>query len=473
MRLSLGKAAFAALLITSAVRAGTLSLVNGDSLSGALKRGDGGWNITLDDGSVRWVSDREVKAIELSSKSATPNRAAEGLRSLQRSVEFSDDLPRIIQRYRTFIEQTKDPATLQAAKAELAIWQSRLDRHLVKVGKQWMTPDERTVLVRKWRQNAEQARLLMKDSRDREAAKLINQTLEEDPQNASALYLRGVLADKRLDFQESKKAYQAVQQALPLHAPTLFNLSLVLAKQNQWPASCVSMEQALTAAPITQVLLDSAAELLNLVPQESRRTPAAQKLLRTFLDQDAKLQKTMQSRKLYRWGATWINEDDHAQIQKQSDEVQKKIAEIQKKFDVVQDRLKSIDTRLRDNELSMRDMEQRSTYRMPDGSLVRVPLPRQYYTMQSENVELKAQRIEEEAKVEPLRAEARETQQKMPQPTYTGTILPINEDGVPLPDVGQDPSAPVSPDGVSPNGPTVPPPPASQPSTIIQIGPSN
>ena len=450
-----------AMLICAAVRAGTLTTIDGETLTGDIKRTEDGWTITLDNGQVKTLTPHDVKSIELEGNRAKPDKASAGLKSLQRSVEFSDDIPKIIQRYRVFIDQTKDAAVVKQAKADVAVWQDRLDRHLVKVGRQWIAASERDDLQKQWRQNAEQARLLMKSSRDRDAAKLIDDTLDQDPQNASSLYLRGVLADKRQDVPEAKKAYQAVQQVLPQHAPTLLNLSLVLAKQKQWAAGCVTLEQSLEAAPITQALLDTTAEFINLVPPEVRRVPAAQKLLRTFLDQDARLQKIMAEKHLYRWGSTWINQADHERLQQKSDEVQEKIKAIQKDFDAAQQQLVKIDAQIADDQRAMRDIEQRSYVSMADGSIIRTPYPRQYYTLQSDIVELKAQRKENEAKLEPLRVQARDTQQTLPAPTYTGVLISIDEDGVPLPTLPGD--------AVTPS--TAPAEPSTQPSTVIRIGP--
>ncbi|MDB5327046.1 MAG: hypothetical protein JWM57_2615, partial [Phycisphaerales bacterium] len=417
--------------------------------------------ITLENGQVKTLTPHDVKSIELEGNRARPDKAAAGLKSLQRSVEFSDDVAKIIQRYRVFIEQTKDPVVVKQAKADLSVWQDRQDRHLVKVGRQWIAADQRDELQKQWRHNAEQARLLMKDSRDREAAKLIDETIDQDPQNAAALYLRGVLADKRQDVPEAKKAYLAVQQVLPQHAPTLLNLALVLAKQKQWPAASVALEQSLQAAPVTQALLDTTAEFINLSPPESRRGAAAQKLFRAFLDQDARLQKIMAEKHLYRWGSTWINQADHERLQQKNDEGQQKITAIQNEFDAAQQQLAKIDMQVAADQRTMREIEQRSYVSMADGSIIRTPFPRQYYTLQSDIVELKAQRKESEDKLEPLRAQARDTQQALPAPTYTGVLISINEDGVPLPALPGDTAAPA----------TAPAEPSTQPSTVIRIGP--
>ncbi|HEX8322684.1 MAG TPA: hypothetical protein VF595_02110 [Tepidisphaeraceae bacterium] len=452
-------------LLTAAVlRAGTIVTTDGETLVGELKRTEEGWNVTQDDGQVKSVELRKVKSIELDGGARKPGREVAGLQSLRRSVEFSDDLPRIIQRYQTFINQTKDAAVIAQAKQDMVLWQDRVDRGLVKFGRAWITPEDRDAKVRDLRQRAERIRLLLKDRRDREADAALNELLNEDPQNVSGLYLRGVLSQKRQDFVEARKAFQAVQQALPNHAPTLLNLTLVLARQRQWPAACVALEQSLESTPVSQVLLDTAAEFINLLPPETKRGTAAQKLLRTFLDQDARLQKIMLTRQLYRWGAGWIDKPTYDAIRQDNDAVQKKLVDLQKQFDATQASITQIDNQIGENQRAMRDIESHSYVQAPDGAMVRVPLPRAWYQLQSDIARLTTERSEAQAKLETMRVEARDTQRSLRTPTYSGVLRPIDEDGIPLP---------VLPDDSAVQPPTTAP--ATQsttgPSNTIRVGP--
>src|SRR5262245_48395705 len=127
-------------------RADVVILRDGTRVEGDLKKGDGGYDVTAANGKVTHVPTNNIKSIEIGR--STGNAAAvDRLASLKRSVESIDDLNQIISRFNAFIQQYKNtPAAAQAEK-ELAIWQDRLDKRLVKVGGKWVTAEQQEQLV--------------------------------------------------------------------------------------------------------------------------------------------------------------------------------------------------------------------------------------------------------------------------------------------------------------------------------------
>ena len=454
------RSAIPVLLFATLLRAGTLVTTDGESYTGDIKKTDDGWSVTDARGVTTVVVAKRVKTLELSGPSTKPGRAEAGLASLRRSVESLDDLGKVIRQYDVFIERTQDVAVATEAKADQAEWQARLDQGLVKSGKQWVTPQQRDDRIRKLRQVAEAIRLLLKDHRNREADTAINGLLTEDPQNASGLYLRGVRAIDRGEFGEAKKAFQGVNETLKGHAPTLNNLAIIAARQKQWGAGCAALEQAIDAAPQVQALLDTAAEYLNAVPPEQRRGSAARKLYKTFTAQDAVMQKNLAARGLYRWGSTWIDQAARDKIDAAVKEQQKKIDDLQKQFADTKQQVTSIERQISDNERAMSDIELHNYTRGADGEVIKLPLPRAWYDLSANNQRLKEDRDAANQKLGGFQTDAVAARNAMPQPTFSGKLTTIDEDGVPLA---------VLPDDPPPGQPAKPA--TTEPSSVIRIGP--
>lgn len=418
-------------IVAAACPAGVIVTGDGGRFEGDVQRADGGWKITAPGGKTTFVAASNVKSIELSGGSTSSN-AAEGLQSLRRSVEASDDLQKIIDRYKKLIDQTTDTPTAAAAKQDVATWQDRLDRHLVKVGRQWVTTDEKAALAVAAAQAAEKARLLIKAGQAKEAGDLLDAAQQQDGANISVFYLQGVLAEGRGDAGASRKAFAVVQQSAPDHAPTLLNLAVLSMRQKQWGASAALMTQALLAAPNTISLIDAAAELLAAIPDEQRKSIAVVKLARVFAEQDQSLQKAMAAKKMYRWGSTWVDQPTMDKLAAADAAAKKKVQDLQTEFDAAQARIQRIDTESNDNARVMHEMESHSWTLMADGTYVRAPLPGQYYDLQQQQTKLHGERVELTSRLDTLRDSAKRAKNDFPVPKFTGRVEIIGEDGMPV-----------------------------------------
>lgn len=454
------------------VQAGVVVTTRGERIEGELKKTSTGWQVTLADGKVREVPSNEVRAIELggSPGSSTPSQR---LDSLRRSVEALDDIPTIIDRYRRFIEQIKDPAVTQAASEDLRVWQDRLERGLVKVGKRWMTPDQQRQLALDLLYRVDTIRQQIKNRDIVSALKNIESILSDDPDNPSAAYLLGVIFQQQGKWSDAENQFQKVLKTVPGHAPTLHNLAILNARQKQWSGACSMMEQALMFQPNVQILIDAAAELLEMVPEDQKRISSVQKLLKRFTEQDQALQKIMADRQMFRWGSQWIDPTTRQQLAEAEQRIRQRLDELQEDFDLTRSRINRLDVEISQNEQTLRQIEARSYIRYPDGSYVRVPYPSSYYDIQRDINRLRAERVEMNKRLDSLRDAAKRVQAELPVPPFKGVITPIGEDGVPV----------VLPPGFRPEdlgwndqpattstSPTSQP--ASPPPPVIIIGPS-
>src|SRR6185436_4774233 len=127
------------LACSALARADLIYLKDGRSVEGTLKRVSGGWQITEPDGKVTKLPADAVKAIS-STGGARPGQEESQsgpdakLASLRRSVEYVSSPREITDRFKRFIEQNAGTKAAEDAKQDLAVWQDRADRNMVKVG---------------------------------------------------------------------------------------------------------------------------------------------------------------------------------------------------------------------------------------------------------------------------------------------------------------------------------------------------
>ena len=224
-------------------RGDVVVLKDGSRVEGSLERSDDGYDVTGADGKVRRLTTAQIKSIEVRPQ-ATPEDAKRRLESLRRAAENVTDAKVAITRYNDFLRQFGKTPQAAEARADLAQWQDRLDRHMTRAGGKWVTPEELGSLQEQSQGQAVKAHGLIVQGRLREATPLIQQALDVDPKNASALYLRGVVLFRQDQLGPARKAFDQVAQLVPDHAPTLNNLAIILWKQKNEPAALKSYDAA-------------------------------------------------------------------------------------------------------------------------------------------------------------------------------------------------------------------------------------
>ncbi|MBC8106202.1 MAG: tetratricopeptide repeat protein [Anaerolineae bacterium] len=409
-------------------------LNDGTKLEGDVKKTDRGWTIATSDGKTIEVSADKVKSIQLGKDAAkgTPERATSDLMSLRRSVENLSDVKAVIDRFNRFIEQNKDTPAATEAQKDLAIWQDRADRGLVKLGNKWISPEERSQYADKALAIAAQARGYVEHGRLHDADPLIAEALENDPQCAPALYLRGVMQFQQNQLPPARKSFDAVNTVIKDHAPTLNNLAVILSRQNATMPSLNHYEQAITAAPVNKFILDNIAEALATVPEDQRKNRVAQLLFRKFTEQDTRLQEALAAQGLYRWGSTWVDRPEMDRLKEIEKQVNEKISKVKSEGEANEKRVNEIDGEIQSIERSLREIESQSIYRDPDGRLVRMPYPGIYYDLQTDRTKLQGERSSLAAKLNGARAEMKRLQNELPKPKFTGIQKLVGAEGTPV-----------------------------------------
>jgi tetratricopeptide (TPR) repeat protein len=419
--------------VASCCMGDVVTLQDGTRLEGNVRRAGDGWRITGDDGKVTDVPLSRVKSIEItpSERDASP-RAADRLASLRRSVENLDAIEPIIERYERFIEAAGAGDVAEEAKKDLAQWRQRQAQGLTKHGQEWVTADQRLERIGRSLTLSHEARELMKQSRVSEAQPLLQEALAIHPQNATAIYLRGVLLYDQGKIVPARELFDQTRQIIPDHAPTLNNLAVIASRQNRLIGSLSLYHQALQLSKLSATILDNVAEALETVPQEQRGNPVVQRLSRAFNEQDAQLQAILAKQGLYRWGAVWVDREQIERLREAEREMQAKLEEMSREFDRTSQRIADIDNSIRETERTMRRIEAESYVRDSEGRLWRTPYPPIYQELERDVRNLKAERSAQVRKLEGLRESARRVKQELPVPQFTGRQRLIGIEGVPL-----------------------------------------
>ena len=429
---SLFAASIVLAFITTPAWADILHLKDGTSVRGDVKKDPTGYVVVLPDGTQRMVPSDKVRSIEIAAEPGSSDADMQNLRSLRRTVDYLDDPAKAIAKYQGFIDRNANKVIELEARHDLSVWQDRQNKGLVKFNSKWITPDERAKLQEKAFRDADAARKLIKAGKMTEADSAIQQALSDDPNNAAALFLRGLLQFHADQIIQARKSFEQVNAIVPNHPPTLNNLAVIAVRQNQIMQAVPYYDQAMQAQPQMRELLDNVAELLYNMPDQQRDTPAAQRLLRRFDEQDNLLARELEKQDLHRWGSTWVTTDQLDKLKEAERAAKDKLDQLSAEFDAVKVRISNIDRDIAENERSMRRMEATSYVRDLNGQMWQTELPSSYGAMQNDNRKLGRERDEQFARLNQLREQAKAVNRQLPIPKYSGIQRMMEENYAPV-----------------------------------------
>ena len=429
-------AATLALALLAAAAAGDVIVRNdGSEVVGDLRRDAtrDGYVVTGEDGGETFVPAAEVARVVVGRDTVerdddAPASAVGSLDLLRRGVANLDDLPRIVAEYEAFVA-ARDPADPEAvtARAELAEWRRRLDRGELKLGGEWVTPDERDRRLADALGRVNEARLAAAAGDAGPATAL----LDDESTAAAGEYLLGVLAYEDGRLAEARSRFQKVRDLADApHAPTLSNLAAIEVDLGRPDRATWAMAAALDAAPGTAQIVDNAAELGQLAGDLDDRN--ARRFRSLFERQEAELVARRAAEGLHRWGSGWVAGEEYERLSAIQGEVDAAVAELRREYDEVVEEVARVDERARANVLYMSRLEAASTGRDAQGNTVRLPLPPEYYAAERDNKLLLAERGRLAARAAELEEAAAAERAKVPAPPFAGALTLIGPDGVPV-----------------------------------------
>jgi hypothetical protein len=216
-------------------------------------------------------------------------------------------------------------------------------------------------------------------------------------------------------------------------------------------------EQGMIASPVDKVVLDNVAEALAGLPVDQRNNPLAVRVYKQFTDQDAQLQVIMAQSGLHRWGSAWVDQATLDKLKVAEQAVKDKLDKDAADIDAAKAKIVDINSSIDANTRAMNQLQAQSFMVDQKGNAYQVPLPPTYYTMQSDNEKLAADRAGQEAKIQSLIADGRKVQQSLPVPQFTGVQRLIGVEGTPFPTTAPSTAATTLPTTAPVAVPTSPP----------------
>lgn len=405
-------------------------LNDGTTLEGELHRTSEGWMVTTADGKVTVVTPSQVKSIEFK-KSGGADTPEQKLASLRRAVANQSEIQHVIERYQAFIAQNPNTPSAKDAQQDLATWQDRLDKGMVKAGDQWLTKDQLAGLRSKSLQTAETARTMIAAGKIAEATPMIEKALAANPQDPALLYLQGLIEFRQSHIVPARNAFQGAEAAAPENGPVHNNIAVVLWKQRAQMQALNEYDKAMLVLPNNQIILDNVHEALHALPAEYKDKDLTKRVKAHFAEQDAVLQKAMAAKGFYRWGSDWLNQRDYDKIQAQQKAVQDRIDALQKDFDGLQAAMLKIDRDINNDQQIMLAMSTAAVQSDGAGRTYQLPLPQRFYDLQRDVANLKSQKVLDQKQIEDLRKFALQQKQLMPQEKFAGILKPFDVEGMP------------------------------------------
>jgi tetratricopeptide (TPR) repeat protein len=407
-------------------------LNDGTTLEGDIRRTNEGWLVTDADGKTTLVTTSQVKSIQVKKIGPPTDAAEQGLASLRRAVANQSDVRSVLDRYRSFISQHPGTPAAKAAEQDMAQWQERLDKGLVKAGDQWTTREHFAELQAAAARSAGAARSLIAGGKLADALNALDRALAISPQNAALLYLKGVAMLRQSQLVPARSAYLGVEAVAPEHAPTHNNIAVILWRQRAQMPALAEYDKAMLAEPQNQTILDNVAEALNGLATEHRKNDLTKRVVEHFNLQDDALQKKMAQKGQYRWGSQWLDEKDFAKIQAEEKEITDKLASMQKDFDGVQADLLKINRDIMSDQQIAQSMAASTMQTDPTtGRTMQLPLPQRYFDLMRDIENLKGQRTLKQQQLTDLQKLATHEKSRLPLPKYTGIQKAFDVEGTP------------------------------------------
>jgi tetratricopeptide (TPR) repeat protein len=410
-----------------------LTTLGGVRHEGSVSRSGTDWVVRLADGSTALIPRDQVRQIDFAAPASGDAKLDGALGSLRRSSSGQTEARRVVERYRQFLDQYAGTAIAAAAKLDLALWEDRVELGRLRLGPRWVTVDEIAIFRAAAAAKCADAMLALRESRLFDAEQIIAQALDDDPTSATALYLRGFVLYRQDKFQEARKSLADADAAAPNHGPTLNNLAVACFRINQFGPSLQAYDKAMIAMPLEPGLLNNIAEAFEALPPQQRESALAKRVNRKFDEQDTLLAQRMATRGLFRWGATWINQQQHDEIKAaekaNKEEVDRLVLQVQE----LERRAIAIDSEIRNNETDMRSMERDSLRYDTSGRLVQFPLPAMYYSLRSRNELLRGERQGQQLQYDRLQTQIKELEKRSPIPKFTGIQQLFAAEAAPLP----------------------------------------
>ena len=270
-------AAATSLLSVSAVRVhgDEISLVDGRTIHGTLKRQDGKYLITPVHGEPFTVGLDQVSSITLGPSPASPAYAHQQWQAVLTDLNRTEDADKAIALIKAYQKRfPKSPDSAQV-KSSLKEYQQIQRLGLVKYAGKWVTPLQRRTLLGQIGREVAAAEATLRSGDLQSAGVKVRSVLKLDANNVGALIVGGV-ADYRMNHlpQSARLLGKAVKLA-PANAIAWNDLAVVSYERRQQPQALNYYTRAINLASGNRLLLDNVASAISFVTLANRAVAPA------------------------------------------------------------------------------------------------------------------------------------------------------------------------------------------------------
>lgn len=388
--------------------ADVVTLRDGTVLEGTVRSTPDGYVVTDASGKSVPVAAADVQSMRpgrstSASSGASAARTPDAeLATLRRALAATKDPAQAVARYKAFLVKAPPGAAASDAVKDLAQWQERLDKGLVRAGDAWITPAERDERRAQVAAAVAEAAPLVDAGKVGEAESVLAKALSISPDDPALLYLKGLVLYAQSQLVPARKAFEAVAAAVPTHAPSHNNIAVILWQTRATMPALAEYEKAMAAQPGNQQVLDNVAQALAELPAPAARSELARRVAKRFAEQDAALQKVMAGRGFRRVGTQWVTTQDHEALQASTAAAQEQVAALKKEAAEIPTRLAQIESDIAQKTSTMNAIAQERSGVTSRGQVAVRNLPRRYSDLKQEVEALMAERAIKKRRLEQL-----------------------------------------------------------------------
>jgi len=320
-------AALAALVLTGATRADHIWLRDGREFDGTISRQGGQMLIHVENGNTVTVTADQVQRVALTGTQSPAEKSESEWTRIKSTIARTDDLRTITGMLATFIKTYPDLKLTAAAQQMLDQYNQYATDGFIKFRNKWMAPDTRDAILHQAATQAKLALTLYRSGKLKEALDTALDALKTDEQNSTALATAGLATARLSKWVKAKDYFQKLAEVDPGDVLAQNNLAIVAYIQHRQPEGLLDYKKALDAAPANRLLLDNITEALGDY-HGAKDVPAYTDLVRAFVQADARMADQMAQRGLYRFGSTWVTQEQKDRLLSGVLRLQQKMADL-------------------------------------------------------------------------------------------------------------------------------------------------
>ena len=248
--------------------------------------------------------------------------AAKNAADLQTSIE-------IVER---FLKQYPESGSTASAQATLAAYKKIGDAGAVKFRGDWISAPDFDAIKKGWSTAAEPAATFYKAGQLKEALNAVGIVLARDPQNPDALAVGGLAAFRSNNLGLALRTSRSSPKPPPPAAWVSTTSPSSTTSARTRPTACRNYAKAVSRRSPTT----ASSSTMSLRPSTPTRTTQNRSTTRPsvalYEQAEARIEAQMLKDKIYRWGSTWVGEEQLGKLKQALEDIKTQMRELDAKY---------------------------------------------------------------------------------------------------------------------------------------------